>query len=272
MPSDSATSTQTTEPTRPAIVISGASSGLGRELARVAARDGTFLLLLGRSQSALDELAAELARAGAQSAALAIDLLSPGATERIDRELAARGLYCDVLINSAGFGVFGPAAATSRDEHLDLIDVNIRALTDLTLRFLPGMIARRRGGIINLGSITGYAAGPNMSTYYASKAYVNSFTAALSEETAGTGVTVTCLEPGVVRTAFFERCAVGQSRLMKLMPRSNVVQTAEAGWRGFKVGKRQVIPRGINQFAVGVCRLLPRSLITRFVGALQRPR
>jgi short-subunit dehydrogenase len=271
MPNESVTP-QTIEPTRPAIVVTGASSGIGQALARVAAPDGAVLLLLGRSRNALDELAAELARAGAQTAALAIDLRAPDATDRIERELAARGLYCDVLINSAGFGVFGPASATSREEHLELIDVNIRALTDLTLRFLPGMIARRRGGIINLGSITGYAAGPNMSTYYASKAYVNSFSAALSEETAGTGVTVTCLEPGVVRTAFFERCAVGQSRLMKLMPRSGAAHTAEAGWRGFRAGKSLVVPRAINRFAVGVCRLLPRSLITRFVGALQRPR
>jgi short-subunit dehydrogenase len=260
------------EPTRPAIVITGASSGIGEALARVAARDGSFLLLLGRSQTALDELVAELARTGAESAALAINLLDPGAAEKIERGLAARGLYCDVLINSAGFGVFGPAGGTSLADHLDLVQVNIRALTELTLRFLPGMIARRRGGIINLGSITGYAAGPNMSTYYASKAYVNSFTAALSEEAAGSGVTVTCVEPGVVRTAFFERCAVGQSRLMKLMPRSSAADTAEAGWRGFKAGRSLVIPRGINRFAVGICRVLPRSLITRFVGALQRPR
>jgi short-subunit dehydrogenase len=257
---------------KPAIVITGASSGIGQALARLAAEEGEFLLLLGRSQSALDDLAAELASVGAQAVALSIDLLAPGAITRIERELAERGLYCDILVNSAGFGVFGPAATTSRDEHLDLIEVNIRALTDLTLRFLPGMIARRRGGVINLGSITGYAAGPNMSTYYASKAFVNSFSAALSAETAGTGVTVTCLAPGVVRTAFFERCGVGQSRLMKLMPRSNAASTAEAGWRGFKAGKSMVIPRGINQFAVGICRILPRSAITRFVGALQRPR
>lgn len=257
---------------KPAIVITGASSGIGQALARLAAGEGSFLLLLGRSQQALDQLAAELAGAGTEVAARSIDLKAPDAAERIERELTVRGLYCDILINSAGFGVFGPAAATSRGEHLDLIDVNIRALTDLTMRFLPGMIARRRGGIINLGSITGYAAGPNMSTYYASKAFVNSFSAALAAETAGTGVTVTCLAPGVVRTAFFERCGVGQSRLMKLMPRSSAASTAEAGWRGFKAGKSMVIPRGINQFAVGICRVLPRSAITWFVGALQRPR
>jgi short-subunit dehydrogenase len=107
--------------------------------------------------------------------------------------------------------VFGPAAHAGRGEQLGLLDVNIRALTDLTLRFLPGMIARGRGGVLNLGSITGYAAGPNMAAYYASKAYVNSFSAALAAEVAGSGVTVTCLAPGVVRTAFFERCSVGQT-------------------------------------------------------------
>lgn len=266
------TPTLTMEAAKPAIVVTGASSGIGQALARAGAREGSFLLLLGRSQAALEQLAAELAQSGARSAAIAIDLLAPDAAARIQRELTERGLYCDVLVNSAGFGVFGPAGETAIDEHLDLVDVNIRALTELTLRFLPGMIARRRGGIINLGSITGYAAGPNMSTYYASKAYVNSFSAALAAETAGTGVTVTCLAPGVVRTPFFERCAVGQTRLMKLMPRSSPAHTADAGWRGFKAGKSLVIPRGINQFAVAVCRVLPRSLITRFVGALQRPR
>jgi short-subunit dehydrogenase len=134
------------------------------------------------------------------------------------------------------------------------------------------MIARKRGGVLNLGSITGYAAGPNMAAYYASKAYVNSFSAALAKEVAGSGVTVTCLAPGVVRTAFFERCSVGQSRLMKLMPRSNPADTAEAGWRGFKAGKRMVVPRWIDRFSVLVCRLVPTRAIAWFVATLQRPR
>ncbi|MGA7488576.1 MAG: SDR family NAD(P)-dependent oxidoreductase, partial [Xanthobacteraceae bacterium] len=196
----------------------------------------------------------------------------PDALDAIEQALAARSLYCDVLVNSAGFGVFGPAAQAARGEQLSLLDVNIRALTDLTLRFLPGMIARGRGGVLNLGSITGYAAGPNMAAYYASKAYVNSFSAALAAEVAGSGVTVTCLAPGVVRTAFFERCSVGQTPLMKLMPRTNAAATAEAGWRGFKAGKRMVVPRWIDRFSVLVCRLAPTSAIARFVAAMQRPR
>ena len=257
---------------QPAIVVTGASSGIGRDIARLAARDRCFLLLLGRSQQALDQLVAELAAAGSQSAALSIDLVDPRALDRIESALSERSLYCDVLVNSAGFGVFGPAAEAAAREQLNLVDVNIRALTELTLRFLPGMVARGRGGVLNVGSITGYVAGPNMAAYYASKAYVNSFSAALAAEVAGSGVTVTCLTPGVVRTAFFERCSVGQSRLMKLMPRSNSPDIAEVGWRGFKAGKRIVIPRLIDRISVAISVLLPQSLLTRFVGLLQRPR
>jgi uncharacterized protein len=256
----------------PAIVVTGASSGIGRDIARLAAADRCFLLLLGRSPQALDELVAELAAAGAQAASLPIDLLDPHAPDRVESALADRGLYCDVLVNSAGFGVFGAAAKAAPREQLNLVDVNIRALTELTLRFLPAMLARGRGGVLNVGSITGYVAGPNMAAYYASKAYVNSFSAALAAEVAGSGVTVTCLTPGVVRTAFFERCAVGQSRLMKLMPRSNSPDVAEVGWRGFKAGKRLVIPRLIDRISVAISVLLPQSLLTRFVGWLQRPR
>jgi len=265
-----ASATRTT--TNPAIVITGASSGIGQAIARLAAREGSFLLLIGRSQRALDDLVTELALSGAQSAALVVDLAAPGALTHIESALAERGLHCDILVNSAGFGVFGPAAEVSRSEQLDLLAVNIRALTELTLRFLPDMVARGRGGVLNLGSITGYAAGPNMATYYASKAYVNSFSSALGVELAGTGVTVSCLAPGVVRTPFFERCAVGQTRLMKLMPRSSAADTAEAGWKGFKAGKIFVIPRLINRISVAICQLWPKSLMVRFVGALQRTR
>jgi uncharacterized protein len=257
---------------KPAIVVTGASSGIGRDIARLAARDRSFLLLLGRSQQALDELVAELATIGGEAATLSIDLLDPRAPDFIESALSGRGLYCDVLVNSAGFGVFGPAAKAAPKEQLSLVDVNIRALTELTLRFLPGMVARGRGGILNVGSITGYVAGPNMAAYYASKAYVNSFSAALAAEVAGSGVTITCLAPGVVRTAFFERCSVGQSRLMKLMPRSNSPAIADVGWRGFKAGKRLVIPRLIDRISVAICILLPQSLLTRFVGWMQRPR
>jgi len=255
---------------KPAIVVSGASSGIGRELARLAAGEGAFVLLIGRSAAALSELAADLETAGAKTAALSVDLRDRHAGDEIESALSARGLYCDVLVNSAGYGLFGRAAEIGRAEQLDLLDVNARALTELTLRFLPGMVARRRGGILNVGSITGYVPGPNMAIYYAAKSYTRLFTLALAAETAGTGVTVSCLCPGQVRTAFFERCSVGRTRLSKLMPRSNAAATAAAGWRGFKAGRRLVIPRPMDRFISATAVLLPETLMLRVVAALQR--
>jgi uncharacterized protein len=257
---------------KPAIVVTGASSGIGRDLARIAAREGSFMVLVGRSQTALDDVAAELASGGAQALALGLDLADPGAGERIENELGARALFCDVLVNSAGFGLFGRAAELDRAEQLNLLDVNARALTDLTLRFLPGMVARGRGGVLNVGSITGYMPGPNMALYFASKAYVRSFSAALAAELAGSGVTVTCLAPGVVRTAFFERCAVGHTRMFKLAPRANAPATAAAGWRGFRAGKRVVIPRLVDRMIASLCVMLPDRALARLIVALQRPR
>jgi uncharacterized protein len=256
---------------QPAIVVTGASSGIGRELARTAARDGGILLLTGRDQQALDALAAEL-NGSAQVHAFAVDLADRNAALEIENKLAGIGAYCDVLVNSAGIGVFGSAAETSRNEHLKLIDVNIRALTEMTLRFLPGMAARRRGGVLNIASITGYAPGPNMSTYFASKAYVRSFTAALAAEMAGTGVTVTCFSPGVVRTAFFERCAAGRTYMVRLAPRANAPETAAAGWRGFRAGKRLVIPRLTNRLIVRGAIVLPRAIVIRIVAMLLKLR
>jgi short-subunit dehydrogenase len=257
---------------KPAIVVTGAASGIGRELARVAAREGSVMVLLDLSREALDDLAAELGGAAVQAHAFCIDLAERDAGQLVEHKLAEIGVYCDVLGNSAGFGVFGAAVESNRDEHLKLIDVNIKALTELTLRFLPGMIARRRGGVLNVGSITGYAPGPYMSTYFASKAYLKSFSAALAAEVAGTGVTVTCLSPGVVRTPFFERCAVGQTRLFKLAPRANAPQTAEAGWRGFRAGKRLVIPRLIDRIIAAACVLLPDAALLRLISTFQRLR
>jgi short-subunit dehydrogenase len=254
----------------PAIVVTGASSGIGRELARVAAREGAFMMLIGRSQQPLEQLAQELSARGTAAAAQCIDLTDRHAGEQIERALSDRGMYCDILINSAGFGLFGPAAEIDRNEQLDLLDVNARALTELTLRFLPAMVARRRGGILNVGSITGYSAGPNMAVYYASKAYVRFLSAALAAEVANSGVTITCLCPGPVRTAFFERCKVGQTRLAKIMPRANASDTAEAGWRGFKAGKSLVIPRPIDRMIATLAVLVPASILVRLVGALQQ--
>jgi uncharacterized protein len=258
--------------TQPAIVITGAASGIGREIARLAAVEGSFLLLVDRSCQQLNAFVAELAAADVKAAAVCIDLTDSDAVPSIERALSERKLHCDVLVNSAGFGVFGPAAKISEREQMSLVDVNVRVLTELTLRFIRGMVVRGRGGVLNLGSITGYAPGPNMALYYASKAFVNSFSAALAIELAGTGVTVTCLAPGIVMTPFFERCPEAQTWMFNLMPQSNVLDIAKAGWRGFKTGKCMITPNWRNKSALAMSKLLPRRAVLQFVGFMQRPR
>ena len=256
----------------PAIVITGASSGLGREIARLAAADGQPLVLIGRAQDRLDELVRELQGKGAVAFPLSVDLQYPDSVAKIDALLSTHNLYCDVLVNSAGFGVFGPVAETDMRTQLALIDVNIKAPLALALRYLPGMTARRRGGILNLGSITGFAPGPFMASYCASKAFIQSLSAALSAEVAGTGVTVTCVSPGIVRTAFFDRELMQRSRMTKILPHGGVTQAARSAWTAFRAGRSHVVPRFIDRFVIGVCWLTPTPLLARLVAALQRVR
>ena len=237
-------------------------------------RTGILFCSSGATKSALHDLAIKLEAHGVAATALALKLESGDAVIRIVETLASNGQYCDILINGAGFGVFGSFAEAKNPLQLALIDVNIRVVTALIAEFLPGMIERRRGGIINIGSITGYAPGPYMATYCASKAYIRSFTAALAAEVAGTGVTVTCLTPGVVRTAFFDRQPMEQrqSKLLKILPRGDAAHAAKAAWLGFKAGKSIVVPRFIDQFAIAVCAMLPDRALARMVVALQRSR
>src|ERR1700674_1473119 len=154
---------------KPAIVVSGASSGIGRELARIAAGEGKFLLLVARSRPMLNNLVAELAARSVAAGCVSIDLAAPDAGANVEQALAERGLYCEVLVNAAGHGLYGPSAVLDREQQLSMIDVNARALADLTLRFLPEMIRRHHGGILNVGSLAGHFAGPNMALYYATK-------------------------------------------------------------------------------------------------------
>lgn len=255
-----------------AAVVTGASSGIGREIARLAARDGFPVLLLGRSAPALAELGDELRSAGAIALTLPLDLGSSGSAQAIDAALAASGLYCDVLVNCAGFGLFGATATLEPAQQMSVLDVNARALTELSLHFLPGMLARRRGGILNVGSIAGYVAGPYMAVYYASKAYVRSFSDALSMELTGTGVTVTCLAPGPVRTEFFERAHAGEARIFKGVPKLDARIVAEEGWRGFKAGRRTVIPGALAKSVAALASITPRWLSLWMTGVLQQPK
>lgn len=256
---------------KPAAVVTGAASGIGRELARCAALDGAIVVLVDRSQDGLTDIATELGSAGAQVHTVLLDLVSENAIARLEDALIERGLYCDVLVNCAGFGVFGASTQADRLVQLELIDVNVRALTETCLRLVPGMIERGRGRVLNVGSLTGYLPGPHMAAYHASKAYVRSFSAALAVELAGTGVSVTCLAPGIVISPFFLHSGFNKTLLARLMPRSTAREVAMSGWRAMENGKLVAMPGRWNRLIIATCGLIPHALLLRLIAALQRP-
>lgn len=252
-------------------LITGASSGIGRELAGLFARDGHPLVLVARSRPTLDELATALAdRHRIRCEVIAADLGEPGAAASVVRRLEDLGVTIGILVNNAGYGVFGPFAETSLARELAMIQVNVVALTELTKRLLPAMLARGHGRILNVASTAAFQPGPLMAVYYATKAYVLSFSEALACELEGTGVTVTTLCPGPTRSGFEAAAGMQASRLM----RGNVAEAAavaRAGYAALMRGKRVFIHGFTNRvFAHGV-RFLPRRLTTALVRRVQAP-
>jgi short-subunit dehydrogenase len=260
------------EELRPAVVVTGASTGIGREIAKVAAREGGPVVLVARSAEALAETAAEVRAAGGEPFVLALDLAPAGAPAKVGEFLAEQGLHCAVLVNNAGYGLFGAAATLPREDQLGIIDVNVRALTELTLRLLPGMLARRTGGILNVGSVAGFVPGPYMALYHASKAFVGSLSEALSEEVRGTGVTVTCVAPGPVRTMFFAKAGARRAQLFKILPKLTAEAVAESAWRGFRRGRRMVVPGTIASLTAFGAAYLPHAVSLGTLMRLQRGR
>jgi short-subunit dehydrogenase len=259
-----------TADTKPALIVTGASSGIGRELARVAAPEFAAVLLIARSEDALAALGKEIGGGDVAVDYLVTDLQEADAGERVEAKLALLGWHGEVLINAAGFGLLGNAWTLARAAEMEMVDVNVRALTELTLRLLPGMIARRRGGVINIGSTAGYAPGPGMAIYYASKAYLRSFTDALHHETRGTGVTMTSISPGPVETGFARRAGAGATLLFTVQPRLNARQVAEAGWRGFRSGRRLVVPGSFNWLMATFSGAMPTGVLLRMVARMQK--
>ena len=255
---------------RLAVVVLGASRGIGRAIARVAARDGNIVVLVARSPEDLGAAAAEIIGAGGEALTIELDLASQDASSRLEAFLAAKGLACGVLVNSAGYGLRGAATSLPADEQLGIIDVNIRALADMTLRFLPGMVARRSGGVINLGSVAGFAPGPYMAFYYASKNFVRAFSTALHEEVRRFGVTVTCVAPGPVSTDFLEKSGADRAALFKVLPKLDADYVAHEAWQGFKSGRRLVVPGISSKLAAFIARILPSAMALRLIGRAQR--
>src|SRR6266403_1281484 len=212
------------------VLVTGASSGIGRALAKCFAAEGCRLILVARKRSALASLADELRKPhGTHSEILTADLAQPDAGARIFRHTETNGTKVDVLVNNAGFGAQGRFGELPVEGQLEMLQVNISALTHLTGLFLPGMIARRRGGVLNVASTAAFQPGPGMAVYYATKAYVLSFSEAVAEELRHSGVTVTALCPGPTRTDFAATADVGNSRLFAAFGIADAADVAEFG-------------------------------------------
>ena len=254
-------------------LITGASGGIGENLARLVAGGRRDVVLVARSQDKLEALAGELTRGhGVSATVIAADLSAPDGADRVVSTLIDRRLTIDMLINNAGVGAFGPFAERDASELLRLVQLNVVTLTMLTRHLLPGMVARRRGRILNVASTAAFQPGPLMAAYYASKAYVLSLSEALSDETRGTGVTVTCLCPGPTRTGFQSRAGMERSRLLSVSTVMDSADVARAGYEAMLAGRALVVPGLFNKLGMQMLRIAPRALVPRIVRAMQAER
>jgi uncharacterized protein len=249
-------------------LITGASAGIGTELARVFASHGHRVALVARRADRLEALASEIKTAGgAAPIVIPCDLAQPDCGDRISEALTASGVEVEYIVNNAGFGVFGRAIQRDRSNQLEIIAVNVRALTDLSLRFSDHLI-RHRGGLLNVGSIAGFLPGPGMAVYYASKAYVLSFTEAMRAELAPHGVRVTVLCPGPVPSEFQARAGFRpgfDSAILNVSPAA----VAQQAYSGLMANKRAVLPGLGIKVVPFLLRLFPRSFILGAVGRFQ---
>ncbi len=244
-------------------LISGASGGIGYELAKLFARDRYSLVLVARGADKLNQAAQELqSKFGVSVKTVALDLSVAPATRFLFDQLQRERVTVDVLVNNAGFGAFGEFAGMREEEILGQIDLNIKALTHLTRLVLPAMLARRDGKIMNVASTAAFQAGPLMAVYYASKAYVLSFSEALANELAGSGVSLTCFCPGATDTGFQKRAGIENSRLFKKIGAMNVETVAADGYRGLMAGRTVVFSGVQNWLVAESVRFAPRKWVT----------
>ncbi len=254
---------------RPVTLVTGASAGIGAALAKVFAEKGHEVALLARRALQLNALADTLETAGHKRPhILAIDLARADATTQIDHEMHGRGLDLQYIVNNAGFGLLGLAAELDRAQQLAMIDLNVRVLTDLSLRFVDSLV-RQRGGILNVASVASFLPGPGMAVYHATKAFVLSFSEALHHELAPSGVRVTALCPGPVATEFQVRAGIPESYFPSYLARS-AERVAREGYDGLMRGKRLVVPGSVNKVVAFLPRLLPRGLALKLARGEKR--
>lgn len=250
------------------VLITGASSGIGLELARSFAADRSDLILVARSEGKLKDLSRELESSrGIRCLVMPADLADPKAPESLLERLRAADIVVDVLVNNAGFGAIGPVASLDARRQVEMIQVNVSALTHLTRLLVPSMIERRKGGILNVASTAAFQPGPNMAVYYATKAFVLSFSEALAEEVAGSGVRVTCLCPGPTKTGFVDAAGMEGVRLFRLGA-MDAPAVARFGHSAYRQGRVVAIPGLVNKVIPQSLRVSPRFLVRKIAKRL----
>jgi hypothetical protein len=254
------------------VLVTGASMGIGVDLAECFAKDGYDLILTARSEAALNEVATALsAKHNVRATTIALDLGAFGAGHKLADEIKMRGLSVDALVNNAGYGIAGGFNGSDETGQLGMIDLNVRAPVELTHIYWPAMLANRRGGVLNVASTAAFQPGPLMAVYYASKAFVLSFSEALWKEAEGTGVHVSCLCPGPTVSKFRERAGTGKTRLARVGAPMGSAPVAQMGYDGFKSNRRVVVTGARNALLAGLAPYLPRTMLLSMVHNLQSP-
>jgi len=252
-------------------LITGASAGLGLEYAKLFAADKHDLVLVARRRDRLDQLAAELGKAhGIKTLVIAADLDKASAPQQVFDEVTKAGLEVEFLVNNAGFGTTGAFVQSDLTKELGQVNVNISALVALTRLFLPAMVKRGKGRVLNIGSTAGFQAGPYMATYYATKAFVNSFTEALGHELKGTGVTATVSCPGATATEFASLSGNDKTRLFTMAPPMTSHEVASQGYRAMHAGKLIAVHGLKNLIGVWSVRFTPRAVVRAIAAAMNR--
>ena len=253
-------------------MITGGSQGIGLALAKEFVHSGHDLLLVARRPVQLAAAAKSLSATGVAIQTLSADLATPEGCAAVEAHLIAVNAYADILVNNAAIGLAGPFAGQPQNDLLRLVDLNMRSVTDLTRRFLPGMLVRGEGGILNVASLGGLIPAPNQAAYYASKAYVIALTEALAYETAGQGVRISALLPGPVATMFHARMGTEHSYYLSLLGVMGPEQVARAGFSGFLWGRTLIFPGILHHFNAVALRVIPHTFMMPVMGWMLRRR
>jgi uncharacterized protein len=253
-------------------LVTGASAGIGVDLAECFAKDGYDLILTARSEGALSEVANRLGTAhGVKTYVIAQDLGAHGGGSALAQAIAQRGLNVDVVVNNAGYGHAGALTSSDLQTQLGMIDLNVRALVELTYLYWDRMIQNRRGGVLNVASTAAFQPGPLMANSYASKAYVLSFSEAMWEEARGTGVNVSCLCPGPTTSKFRERAGTDKTKLAQSSKVMGSAPVARMGYEAWKRNRRVIVTGGRNAFQAGMVKYIPRETLLKIVRNVQSP-